>query len=416
MHALLQDRGHPERADLSFHLAGSKGKGSTAAYLSSILTASGRTTGLYASPHVTDWRERITRNGQFFPEESYIRIVSDLKDYWEQMESSRKTKWLSDWGGEPTTFEWLTLAAFELFRDQDVDARVLETGLGGRLDATNTQTPTATVLTLIELEHTEILGDTLTLIAGEKAGILKPGVPAFVAPQKLESLEVFRNASRKIGAPLHVFDEEVEEFETELTREGTLLRLVLGDGTSIQANLPLLGRAQGLNAAVAAWVVHALAREGRIEFQPESVFSDVVRVGLETTTIPGRMQIVSQSPWIILDGAHTVESVKLLAKSWEELFGPGGILIFGAFEGKAVGPMAKLLSPLFRRVIVTAPGTFRPSDPAALREAFLQTPRDPASVEIAPDPATAWSWAKKEGSSVLICGSFYLVGEILKLL
>jgi dihydrofolate synthase/folylpolyglutamate synthase len=413
MDALLADRRHPERSELTLHLAGSKGKGSTAAFLSSILTASGRTTGLYASPHVSDWRERITRNGQFFDERTYTRTISGLKTYWESMDQAKKARFLGDWGGEPTTFEWLTLAAFELFTAEELDARVLETGLGGRLDATNAQVPTASILTLIELEHTDILGDTLALIAGEKAGILKPGVPAFVAPQKLEALEVFRKTAKALKAPLHSFDEEVEEFDTELSREGTLMRLGLADGTLIEAQLPLLGRAQGLNAAVAAWTIHGLVRDGRVELSPMDDLGDVIRTGLQSTTVPGRMQVLWRQPWVVLDGAHTAESAKLLARSWSDLFGPGGTLVFGAFEGKAVEPMAAALAPLFAHVIVTVPGTFRPSNPPALRQAFLDAPGSSGFVDLAATPGEALAAAVIDGSPVLVCGSFYLVGEIL---
>jgi dihydrofolate synthase/folylpolyglutamate synthase len=409
----LADRGHPERAALSIHLAGSKGKGSTAAYLSSILTASGRSTGLYTSPHVSDWRERITLNGKLFGETSYLSAVGGLKTYWNSMDPAVRQKFIDDWGGEPTTFEWLTLAAFELFRAEDLDARVLETGLGGRLDATNTQTPTATVLTLIELEHTDILGDTLALIAGEKAGILKPGVPAWCAPQKLEALEVFRRQAKLLGVPFHSFDEEAEEFETELSREGTLVRLGLADGSLFEAQLPLLGKAQGLNAAVAAWTIHGLVRDGLVPLLPFDDLGDVIRTGLESTVLPGRMQVLSKTPWTIVDGAHTAESAKLLAKSWAELFGPGGTLVFGAFEGKAVEPMAAALAPLFSRVIVTKPSDFRPSNPEALRQAFLAAPGGSGVVDIAPGPAEALAWARLDGVPVLACGSFYLAGELL---
>jgi dihydrofolate synthase/folylpolyglutamate synthase len=413
MAALLADRGHPERQTLSVHLAGSKGKGSTAAYLSSIFTAGGYTTGLYASPHVHDWRERITRNGEFFTDERYASTVDRLRSYWDGMDAGKKAKFLADWGGEPTTFEWLTLAAFELFTAEDVDARVWETGLGGRLDATNTQTPTATVLTLIELEHTDILGTTRAAIAGEKAGILKPGVPAFVAPQKLEALEVFRREAARLNAPLRAFDEDIEDFETRLSRDSTEMFLELSDGTRIEARLPMLGKAQGLNAAVAAWTVHGLAISGLWEPAPGLDLGDVIRRGLEATRLDGRMQVLSTKPWVVADGAHTAESAKLLAQSWEELFGVGGTLVFGAFQGKAIDPMAAALAPLFSRIIVTRPGTFRPSDPEELRQAFLAAPGGPGRVDIAPDPKTALAWAVADGSPVLATGSFYLVGELL---
>ena len=410
MHALLAERGHPETAPIAFHLAGSKGKGSTAAFLSSILTAAGFDTGLYTSPHIVDWRERITRNGELFDASVYLDAVAGLSAYWDGMAAPTRARFIEDWGGEPTTFEWLTLAAFEIFSARTPRARVIETGLGGRLDATNTFFPTASVLTLIELEHTEILGGTRALIAAEKAGILKPGVPAFVAPQTEEAMAVFRQAASG-GTLFHSFDDEVEEHCVDLARSGTRLRLGLRDGASFEATVPLLGHAQGLNAAVAAWTVHRLVSEGRLDLGPNAA-ETIVR-GLETVHAPGRMQILSEAPWTVLDGAHTAESAKLLARSWRELAGEGGVLVFGAFEGKAVEAMAAVLAPLFSRVIVTPPGTFRPSDPAALRSAFLAvSPQLP--VDIAPDPKTALSWAQTDGKPILVCGSFYLVGEILK--
>ncbi len=410
MFALLAERGHPEVSTYGFHLAGSKGKGTTAAFLSSILTAGGLDTGLYISPHMADWRERITKNGVWFDEAVYAGAVERLARYWDEMNPDTRNSFIEKWGGEPATFEWLTLAAFEIFRDQTPQTRVIETGLGGRLDATNTWTPTASVLTLIELEHTDILGDTRTLIAGEKAGILKPGVPAFVAPQTDEAMAVFRRVAAEVGAPLHSFDDEVERLEVKVSREGTRVELALRGGAFYDLSLPVLGHAQGLNAAVAAWTVHGLAQTGAL---PLSNQVRAIKQGLETVKLGGRMQILSRNPWTVLDGAHTAESAKLLARSWRELFGEGGVLVFGAFEGKSIEPMAAALAPLFSRIIVTPPGTFRPSDPHALRRAFLEASLS-LEVDIAPDPKTALAWAQTEGKPVLACGSFYLVGEILR--
>jgi dihydrofolate synthase/folylpolyglutamate synthase len=221
-------------------------------------------------------------------------------------------------------------------------------------------------------------------------------------------MTVFRRVAAEVGAPLHSFDDDVERLEITLSREGTHVSLGLRGGAGYDVSLPMLGHAQGLNAAVAAWTVHRLGEAGRLPL-PEGA----IRRGLESVKLGGRMQILAKEPWTVLDGAHTAESAKLLARSWRELFGEGGVLVFGAFEGKAVEPMAAALAPLFDRVIVTPPGTFRPSDPQALRRAFLEvSPGMP--VDIAPDPKTALAWAQTDGKPVLACGSFYLVGEILR--
>ena len=415
MHALLAQRNHPERAMIGLHVAGSKGKGSTAAFLASILTQAGWSTGLYASPHVADWRERITLNGHWFPDAVYLRAVDDLRTFWNQLPASEKARFVEDWGGEPTTFEWLTLAAFEIFRNEGTDAQVLETGLGGRLDATNTQTPLASVLTLIEREHTEILGDTLPLIAAEKAGIIKKGVPVFVAPQPLEVLSVFRQAAQANGSRLYSFDEEIEDLDIALDREGTRLLVEFVDGSGVQARLPLLGLAQGTNAALAALVVKTLVIEGLLPLNTGLSLEEVLRRGLETVDLTGRMQILARDPYVVVDGAHTAGSVALLARSWKTLFGDQGTLIFGAFAGKDIEAMARTLAPLFPRVVVTKPSDFRPSDPAALAQAFENAPHAPTVIHIASNPAEALTWAlsQPEPGPILACGSFYLVGELL---
>ena len=415
MYALLELRDHPEACALGLHVAGSKGKGSTAAFLASILTQGGWQTGLYTSPHVTDWRERITLNGELFRPGAYLEAVEQLKQFWDALPQASRKQFVSAWGGEPTTFEWLTLAAFELFRLEGIEARVLETGLGGRLDATNAQVPTASVITLIEREHVEILGDTLELIAGEKAGIIKPGVPVFVAPQGPEAMGVFLRKAKETGSRLYSFDREIKKLELGLERNGTRVQVEFGDGELLDAQLPVLGLAQGTNAAFAALVVKTLVEEGQLKLKNNLPLAQVLRLGLERVKLTGRMQVLCRDPWVVLDGAHTAVSIELLARSWQELFGGGGTLVFGAFSGKDIGPMAAALAPLFRKVVVTKPSSFRPSDPEAMAQAFRASPHAPSTVEIAQSPSTALQWAlgQNNGGPILVCGSFYLVGEIL---
>jgi len=256
------------------------------------------------------------------------------------------------------------------------------------------------------------LGSTRTLIAGEKAGILKPGVPAFAAPQPFEVLDVFQSAARSIGVPLHEFARDVETFETTLSREGTALRLALRDGAEYEAQLPLLGKASALAAAVATWTVHTLVSEGHLASASENL-TESLRDGLESTHLPGRMQIVRRDPWTILDGAHTEASVEALVQSWLPLWGSGGTLIFGAFEGKSTDAMARLLVPAFGTVILTTPGNFRPSNLPALRESFLKAGMPAQNLLIVDDAAEADQRAQNQGKPILICGSFYLVGRFL---
>lgn len=405
MRQLLEMRGNPHRGRLTIHVAGSKGKGSTCAFLASILEEAGYSTGLYTSPHLSDYRERITRNGIFFPPEIYEEVLTDLRSWWSTLEKNQP--WAPSWGGPPTTFEFLTLAAFEIFRKTGMAAQVIETGLGGRLDATNTVEPDAVVLTLIEKEHTEILGDTLTLIATEKAGIIKAGVPVFSAVQPAEALDVFRRTCQDRGAPLTELDQEMK-WLIQLHREGTGLKLDGKGGPFPDIHLKVLGYAQGQNAALAALTASRLLSQFSRETRGQ-----LIKSGLEKTQLTGRMQVIPGSPLLVLDGAHTKESVGLLARTWKELWGTDGNLLFGTFLGKDAAGMAQALKGLFAHVWITPPGFYRPSDPQAMEQAFLNAGYPSPALTVVSSPQEALVQAQKSPAPLLVCGSFYLVSEVL---
>ncbi len=389
-----------------FHLAGSKGKGSTAAFLASMLKEAGLRPGLYTSPHLMDWRERLTLAGDFFSPEAYEKTFSALKDF-ETSLGGTEHAFESSWGGKPTTFEWLTLGAFKLFQ-QHCDSVVLETGLGGRLDATNVCRPQVCLLTLIEYEHTEILGTTLTQIAGEKAGILKPQVPAVVSPQPDEALAVFRARAKALEVPLHEFSQLVSTFDTELTTNGTQVIVRLKEGAEWSAYLPVWGRHQAVNAVTAALAFQIWAHKNA----PELPLKHVIETAWTKTSLPGRLEVISQKPFIVLDGAHTEQSALATAATWKQAGPSNGTLLFGAFDGKNLEAMAQALAGICPRVAVCPPGPERPSSVQAMAQAFYRAGVSSSQLEIFEDAEQAWHTLSARGGPLLVTGSFYLAGKI----
>lgn len=404
MRDLARRLGDPQIASPCLHVAGSKGKGSVSTMLAKILEASGRTTGLYTSPHILDFRERITRAGEFFPESAYRAAMEELAPHVVGAGPERFV------GNElPTFFELATLLAFLVYRNQGCDAAVYEVGLGGRLDSTNIVTPEASVITVIEREHTEYLGTTIPEIAGEKAGILKPGVPAFTGSRDPAALEVFRRIAVEKGSELRVLAEECSIRDIRLTRAGTESIVAFRDREvfpePVLLRTPLVGEAQAENAALAALT----ARLSSFRPSPEAVLEGIARASL-----PARFQILDGEPPVILDGAHTPASMAYTAEAFRRLFPGPAVLVFACAEDKRPEEMARVLAGQFRRAIVTRPGTFKKSKPETTAKAFGAAGFE---VDLVPDTEEAlgvgMERARAAGIPLLVTGSFYLCAAAL---
>jgi dihydrofolate synthase/folylpolyglutamate synthase len=407
MERLLDFFGRPHECCRALHIAGSKGKGSTAAFLASILRAAGFKAGLYTSPHLVSYKERISLAGEEIADEVFTAQARILRDLIESLEAKSFPG-----GAYPTTFELLTCLGFLVFRALGCEWVVLETGMGGRLDATNVIRPEASVLTPIELEHAEYLGNTVAAIAREKAGIIKPGVPVFISPQTGEALEVFRAAAAQKGAAVYYLPECVKKISCRLRKDETAVRIVpAGNEKPFTVRLRLRGEVQAENAALAFLAARTVLPQ---------IPAPVIMRGLEEAFIPGRFQKLEDFPPLFVDGSHTPVSVTRLLRSLREMYPKPDTLILGVVGGKRHEEIAAILCPAFRRVIVTTPGTFKASDPGRLYEACLAYN---TRCSLVPDPARALAEAKKEISGlararnrpILVTGSFYLAGEILKL-
>ncbi len=407
MENLLKRFGNPHQGIPLVHIAGSKGKGSTASFLASILEEAGYKTGLYTSPHVSSYKERITRAGHQFDDQVYISSISRIRNIISRLQKSDLE---GNW--ETTTFELLTLLAFLIFQDQEMTFGVIETGIGGRLDATNVILPTAAILTPVELEHMDILGDTLEKIATEKAGIIKERVPVFSSNQNDPVLRVFRESAARRSAPFSTLTDQVEDLKAEGNSEGTDVSITWNDGFRIDARLSLLGDFQAENAALAATCARHLFSPGMNGKKTASV----IRKGLLKATIPGRMEIARQGPAVVLDGAHTPVSIRRLVRAFTDVFPGKRILIFGSVIGKDAEGMAAVLGPRFDHVIISTPGTFRKSDAEAVHRHFLGF-NGTSELVRAPEAALQRAITLSGGSiPILVTGSFYMIGDIRKLL
>ncbi len=409
MHQLLEFFGNPHNRLHTIHIAGSKGKGSTAIYLARGLEAMGYPTGLYSSPHISNYRERITGAGSFFPTEMYLTVGNRIK---QALPEFSRTVLAGE--AEPTAFELFTLFAFLLFLEAGCSYAVIETGIGGRLDATNVITPQAAVITPIELEHTDILGSTLEQIASEKAGIIKPGVPVFVSRQRAKALRVLREKAKQSRSPLFYFPEYPREFSASVDSFGTRLQLQWKDDSQEQAitlNLAMQGEVQAENAALALTVLRELLPEQFSSSSYPAMLQAVASAGL-----PGRMEKCRSTPAVILDGAHTPSSIQRTIAAFRQVYGSQGICIFGSVEGKNTLGMAEAITGAFSDIIISQPGRFKPNSPEEVAKVFR---RLSPSAELITDPNTALQRALELSGGarpVLVTGSFYMVAEIRPLL
>lgn len=411
--ALAKIAGHPEKHAPALHVAGSKGKGSVTGMMAAVLEASGRKTARYASPHVNDFRERITMGRGFFDEDIYARAGSELRRIVESVPSSPDAKLFDPRfeNGEPASFfELATLWFFLCARLARCDIMSVETGMGGRLDATNILDPLVSVITIIELEHTEYLGTTIAAIAGEKAGIIKPERPLILAKQRDEALQVFREHAERKKSPLLYFPDHAEISDIRLDREGVHFNLDLKGETFRDLLVPIPGEVQAYNAGLAIMALKTAF---------PGVSEKSVREGLANFTLPARFERISTAPVVIVDGAHTPSSVGMCVDSFAGLYGEGAILIFGCAEGKDFLSMANICAPRFSRIIITTPGTFKKSNPGNVYAAFAgeaEKLNRGTSVLFIPDTAeaidTAARLALETELAILGTGSFYLAGEI----
>ena len=403
---LLYSLGNPQDSLRIIHIAGTKGKGSTCAFVAYILRESGFSVGLYTSPHLNDFRERVrillpsvynrNRRGVDFEgmisKKVLLSLVRELKPIIDKYNRYSKH-------GQLSFFEVYTALAFLYFKRRKVDLVVLETGLGGRLDATNVAKSLICGITQISLEHVQILGNTLSKIASEKAGIIKHnGAIIISALQTKEAQGIIRNRCKKFQAKLYEVGREIKYFNF---KKGLTIKGLNNDYKNLR--LGLLGKHQAANAALAVGLVEGLS------FQGVDLKASAIREGLYNTVWPGRCELVGNNPLIILDGAQNLASVNVLKIAVKENFRYKKlILVLGISSDKDISGICKALSFLADEIILTRAATPRAADPRKLARYFKGKLHLTQSVKEAKLLAQKLA---SENDLILVTGSLFVVGE-----
>jgi len=398
---LLRRMGNPQLAARTIHIAGTKGKGSVAAMIAGVLSASGYRVGLYTSPHFRTLRERITIDGGLISEADFAAAMAEVKPFIESMKQDTSFRQL-------TYFEALTALAFAYFQNKRVDFQVLEVGLGGRLDATNVvPNPAVCVITPISLDHTQILGNTLEEIAREKAGIIKPGCWAVISPQPREAAQVITNVCREKKAKVVQIGKDViwHEISGDLQQQSVAID---GRTGNYQASIPLLGDFQLENTATSVAALEILSSDGF------DISAANIAQGLAQLRWSGRFQILQQQPTVVIDGAHNVASMNRLVDNIKAYFPQKRILlVFGTSCDKDIPGIVNELVSLSPQVIVTQAPHSRAALLAVLAAEFTKRGIEPETRETVTEAIPrALSLASKT-DVICVTGSLFVVAEAL---
>jgi len=418
MRVLLAALDHPERRFPGVLIAGTNGKGSTAATLDSILRASGLKTGLYTSPHLVRINERIRVNGKGVTDDDFASLQGEVDQVAEKLVERAELPW------HPSFFEMMTAIAFEHFAREKVEIAVLEVGMGGRLDATNVVEPRVSVIADISLDHQKFLGDTVGEIAREKVGIIRPGGAVVTLPQQPEANDVIGNTILDLGAravnavpyvpPVSPGSTQYLIPSTEKGKAGFVYRYPLQVlGQQILVDTPLVGRHQLRNVALAVTTAVELNQQGFSGITAKSI-----ERGVRETRWPGRFQVIAARagwPEMVLDVAHNPAGAWALRSALSEQYEDRPLIfVFGAMRDKAISEMTEILFPLAERVIATRPGNPRAASPEEIQRAAERTGTEVEAVEdvkLALERARVLAGAK---AVVVITGSIYLVGEVMQ--
>ena len=398
---LLSTLGDPHKKAGSVHITGTNGKGSVAIMMAYALAAAGYPTGLYTSPHLHSWRERIRVDGEMISEDGLAELVTELRPYVEEV--NKRASY-----GELTTFELLTCMAFAYFGKKGVKFQVLEVGMGGKFDATSVITPLVAIITTIGLDHTDVLGDTIVQITAEKCGIIKPHTTVVISPQPPEAEKVIEKTCAERGAKLIKVGEDVSWRSLSSDLEGQRFE-VKGRKGDYQLSIPILGEHQLQNAATALAALEVLTEKGF------DIPADEIAKGFSKIEWPGRFQVLRRRPPLVLDGAHNIDAARSLKESLKQYFDfERAILVMGASDDKNIKGVINELAPLFDRVIVTRSRHPRAMAPAPLAAEFT---RHGMKARIATDVPSALSQAlSMAGEKDLVClaGSLFIVGEAIE--
>lgn len=389
---LLERMGNPHQKFRSVHIAGTNGKGSVSAMTESVLREAGYVTGLYTSPHLVDFSERIRVCGEKISDHEFLKLAEEVKHHADEMLAESK---------KLTFFELTTVIAFAYFARKEVEIAVVEVGMGGRLDSTNVITPEACAITPISMEHAEFLGDTIAKIAAEKAGIIKPGIPVVSSKQLDDAMEVIRSKA-------DILTVAGEDSKFEIISSDSNGTEIFSDAVGMNLSVPLIGSYQGDNCALSVLLLKELMNRG--VYIPDEAFVS----GLQKTRWPGRLETVSFNPRIIIDCTHTPAGAEAVASEVKRIFGRV-MLVFGILSDKDVNGVAAKFGPVSEEAFIVTPDSKRALPAELTAESFEPYTK----VQICSSLRDAISAAKDKAGRdgvVLITGSLYMAGEAMEVL
>lgn len=399
---LLEHLGNPERDLKLIHIAGTNGKGSTTSMITEILMGEGYKVGMYTSPFIEEFEERIQINRNNIPKESLAILMDEIK--------VAVDKVIEAGYNHPTEFEIITVLMLLYFKKENIDFGVIEVGLGGTLDSTNVIKPIIQVITSISFDHTNLLGNTLEKIAREKAGIIKKGIPTVIYPQQEEVLKVIKNKCFEMDSELYIANNENLKFENivNLDKPYQLLKY----NNEIDILLPLLGEHQIINLSVAMQTIEVLNNKNIIDISIANIVKSIKNVSWK-----GRLEVLSNNPYVVIDGAHNIQGIKTLSRNIKKYFKYENLyLILGILADKDVEEMIKIITPMAKKVYSVTPNSIRGELAESLKDEVSKFNKNCKAFDKYEEAYLEALNDASEKDLILASGSLYMIGDMRKII
>ena len=399
---LLEHLGNPERDLKLIHIAGTNGKGSTTSMITEILMGEGYKVGMYTSPFIEEFEERIQINRNNIPKESLAILMDEIK--------VAVDKVIEAGYNHPTEFEIITVLMLLYFKKENIDFGVIEVGLGGTLDSTNVIKPIIQVITSISFDHTNLLGNTLEKIAREKAGIIKKGIPTAIYPQQEEVLKVIKNKCFEMDSELYIANNENLKFKNivNLDKSYQLLKY----NNEIDILLPLLGEHQIINLSVAMQAIEVLNNKNIIDISIANIVKSIKNVSWK-----GRLEVLSNNPYVVIDGAHNIQGIKTLSRNIKKYFKYENLyLILGILADKDVEEMIKIITPMAKKVYSVTPNSIRGELAESLKDEVSKFNKNCKAFDKYEEAYLEALNDASEKDLILASGSLYMIGDMRKII
>ena len=399
---LLEHLGNPERDLKLIHIAGTNGKGSTTSMITEILMGEGYKVGMYTSPFIEEFEERIQINRNNIPKESLAILMDEIK--------VAVDKVIEAGYNHPTEFEIITVLMLLYFKKENIDFGVIEVGLGGTLDSTNVIKPIIQVITSISFDHTNLLGNTLEKIAREKAGIIKKGIPTVIYPQQEEVLKVIKNKCFEMESELYIANNENLKFKNivNLDKPYQLLKY----NNEIDILLPLLGEHQIINLSVAMQAIEVLNNKNIIDISIANIVKSIKNVSWK-----GRLEVLSNNPYVVIDGAHNIQGIKTLSRNIKKYFKYENLyLILGILADKDVEEMIKIITPMAKKVYSVTPNSIRGELAESLKDEVSKFNKNCKAFDKYEEAYLEALNDASEKDLILASGSLYMIGDMRKII